>query len=166
MKNLTSITVEPGKQELFISREFDYPRELVYKAFTEPDLVVKWLGPKDLTTRLEKFETWNGGSWRYIQTDANGNEYAFHGVTHEATRPERIIQTFEFEGLPERGHVVLQTARFEALPGNRTKLVEQLVFQSVADRDGMVQAGMERGVVDSNDRLDEVLAAMQSGNAS
>ncbi|HYG14828.1 MAG TPA: SRPBCC family protein [Bacteroidia bacterium] len=166
MKNPTTITVEPGKQELFISREFDYPRELVFKAFTDPDLLVKWLGPKDLTTRLDKFDITEGGSWRYIQTDAAGNEYAFHGVNHEVTFPERIIQTFEFEGLPEKGHVLLQTARFEALPNNRTHLVEQLVFQSVADRDGMVQAGMSTGVEDSNERLDEVLATLQRSNAS
>lgn len=166
MKNPTTITVEPGKQELFITREFDYPRELVFKAFTDPDLLVKWLGPKDLTTRLDTFSATAGGSWRYIQTDPAGNEYAFHGVNHEVTFPERIIQTFEFEGLPEKGHVLLQTARFEPLPNNRTKLVEQLVFQSVADRDGMVQAGMSTGVEDSNERLDEVLATLQRGNAN
>jgi len=74
---------------------------------------------------------------------------------------ERIIQTFEFEGLPEKGHVTLETARFEALPGNRTKLTAQSVFQSVADRDGMLQSGMEGGVNDSYDRLDELLEKMK-----
>jgi uncharacterized protein YndB with AHSA1/START domain len=101
------------------------------------------------------------GSWRFIQKDANGNEFAFHGVNHEVLPPERIIDTFEFEGLPEKGHVLLETARFEALPNNRTKLVSQSVFQSVADRDGMLQSGMEEGVNDSYDLLDELLKKMQ-----
>jgi uncharacterized protein YndB with AHSA1/START domain len=78
-------------------------------------------------------------------------------VNHEVLAPERIISTFEFEGLPEKGHVILGTLKFEALPGNRTKLVSQSVFQSVADRDGMLRSGMERGVNDGYDRLDEIL---------
>lgn len=159
-KKLTKITAEPGKQEIIIEREFDVPRELVFKAFTDPKLYVQWLGPRRLTMRLEKFEPRNGGSWRYISKDPEGSEFAFHGVNHEVLSPERIIGTFEFEGLPEKGHVILQTARFEELPGNRTKLVSQSVFQSVADRDGMLQSGMEEGVNDSYDRLDELLEKM------
>lgn len=160
-KNKTAITAEPGKQELFISREFDAPRELVFKAFTDPELYVQWLGPRGYTTKLETFEPRSGGSWRFIQKDASGNEYVFHGVNHEVLSPERIIGTFEFEGLPEKGHVLLETSRFEELPNNRTKLVSQSVFQSVADRDGMLQSGMEEGVNDSYDRLDELLKKMQ-----
>ncbi|MCZ7385266.1 MAG: SRPBCC family protein [Candidatus Methanoperedens sp.] len=159
--NQTRITAEPGKQEIVITREFDAPRELVFKAFTDPKLYIQWLGPRELKMTLEKFEPRNGGSWRYIHKDKDGNEYAFHGVNHEVTSPERIIGTFEFEGLPEKGHVILQTARFESLPGGRTKLTSQSVFQSVADRDGMLQSGMERGVNDSYDRLDELLEKMK-----
>lgn len=157
-KNQTIITAEPGKQEIFITREFEAPRELVFKAFTDPELIVQWLNPCDLKIRLERFEPHAGGSYRYVHTDPAGNEYGFHGVVHEVAEPERIIQTFEFEGLPEKGHTTMETARFEALPGNRTKLVVQSVFQSVADRDGMIQAGMEYGVNDSHARLDELLA--------
>jgi len=155
-KNQTKITAEPGKQEVIITREFDAPRELVFKAFTDPKLVAQWLGPRELKIRIEKFEPRSGGSYRYIHTDPGGNEYGFHGVVHDVTAPERVIQTFEFEGLPEKGHVVLDTAKFEVLPGDRTRLTVQSVFQSVADRDGMVMAGMERGVVDSHNRLDEL----------
>lgn len=155
-----NIVAEPGKQEIIIIREFDASRELVFKAFTDPKLYSQWLGPRGFTTTLEIFEPRSGGSWRYVQKDQNGNEFAFHGVNHEVTAPERIIGTFEFEGLPEKGHVVLQTARFEALPGNRTKMTSQSVFQSVADRDGMLQSGMEVGVNDSYDRLDEILKRM------
>ncbi len=157
----TKITAEPGKQEIIIEREFDAPRDLVFKAFTDPKLYVQWLGPRELTMTLETFEPGNGGSWRYIQKDADGNEYAFHGVNHEVLSPERIIGTFEFEGLPEKGHVILETARFEELSGNRTKLTSQSVFQSVVDRDGMLQSGMEEGVNDSYNRLDELLEKMQ-----
>ncbi len=157
---LAKITVEPGKQEIFIEREFDAPREIVFKAFTDPEIYAQWIGLRGLITTLETFDPRNGGSWRYTQKDANGNEFAFHGVNHEVLSPERIIGTFEFEGLPEKGHVILQTARFEELPGNRTKLTSQSVFQSVADRDGMLQSGMEEGVNDSYDRLDELLEEM------
>src|SRR3989304_4611941 len=101
-KNDTKITVEPGKQETIIEREFNAPRELIFKAFTDPKLYIQWLGPRGLTMTLERFEPRNGGSWRYIQKDANGNEYAFHGVNHEVVSPHRIIGPFEFEGLPEK----------------------------------------------------------------
>lgn len=158
---LTRIIAEPGKQEIFIEREFDAPRQLVFKAFTDPELYVQWVGPRGFEMKLETFEPRNGGSWRYIHKDADGNEYAFHGVNHEVSPPERIIGTFEFEGLPEKGHVTLETARFETLPGNRTKLRAQSVFQSVEDRDGMLQSGMEEGVNDSYSRLDELLEKLQ-----
>ncbi len=157
----TNITAEPGKQEILITREFDAARELVFRAFTDPRLYMQWVGPRRLTMALETFEPISGGSWRYTQKDEDGNEYAFHGVYHEVTPPERIIDTFEFEGLPEKGHVALETARFERLPGNRTKLVAQVIFQSFADRDGMLQSGMEEGVNDSYDRLDELLEKMR-----
>jgi uncharacterized protein YndB with AHSA1/START domain len=157
MANKTTIIAEPGKQELFITREFDAPRELVFRAHIDPELYVQWVGPRELTMSLERFEPSAGGSYRYIHKDSAGNEFAFHGVNHEVLAPERIISTFEFEGLPEKGHVMLETVRFEALPGGRTKLTGQSVFQSVADRDGMIQAGMERGVKEGYERLDTLL---------
>ena len=159
-KNKTTITAEPNKQELFVTREFDAPRELVFRAHTDPELFVQWLGPRGLTTTLEAFEPVSGGRWRFIQKDKDGNEYGFHGVFHEVS-PERMIQTFEFEGLPESGHVILETTMLEALPSGRTRLTAQSVFQSVSDRDGMVQSGMERGVNEGYERLDEILGKMQ-----
>ena len=158
-KNQTEIKAEPGKQELFITREFEAPRELVFRAFTDPELIVRWLGPRELKMRIDQFDCRSGGAYRYIHTDAAGNDYGFHAVIDDVTAPERIIQTFEFEGLPESGHVTLETTRFEALPGNRTKVTVQSVFQSVTDRDGMLQSGMERGVNDSHWRLDELFEA-------
>jgi uncharacterized protein YndB with AHSA1/START domain len=160
-KNQTNFKIEPGKQEIFITREFDAPRELVFKAYTDPDLYAKWVGPREYVMDLETFEPVSGGCWRYTHVDQQGNKFGFHGVNHEVQAPERIIGTFEFDGLPEKGHVVLETARFEELPGNRTRVITQSVFQSVADRDGMVQSGMEYGVVDSHERLDELLEKEQ-----
>ena len=160
--NETGITAEPGKQELFITREFDAPRELVFRAFTDPELYVRWLGPRRFIMNLETFEPRDGGMWRYTHKDADGNEYGFHGVNHVVLAPELLIGTFEFEGLPEKGHVSLETARFEALPDNRTKFTAQAVFQSVADRDGMIKADMEEGVRESYDRLDELLREIKS----
>jgi uncharacterized protein YndB with AHSA1/START domain len=157
----THVTAEPGKQEILITREFVAPRELVFRAFIDPELYVQWVGPRDLTMTLETFEPKSGGSWRYTHRDKEGNAYAFHGVNHEVKAPERIIGTFEFEGLPESGHVTLETARFEALPGDRTRLTIQSVFQSVADRDGMLQSGMEEGMNESYDRLEELLKKLR-----
>ena len=160
-KNKTTITAEPGRQELFITREFDAPRELVFRAYTETEIYAQWLGPNGLTTTFEVFEPVSGGKYRFIQKDQDGNEFSFHGVTHEVLAPERIIGTFEFDGLPETGHVVLETTRFEAIAGDRTRITSQSVFQSVADRDGMVQSGMEHGVVEGYERLDEILETLK-----
>ena len=155
-KNKIAVTAEPGKQEVFITREFDAPRELVYKAHTDPNLYAQWLGPRGYEMILETFEPHSGGRYRYIHKDQNGNEFAFHGVFHEISE-ERMIQTFEFEGLPESGHVTLDTMRLEQLPGNRTRVTIQSLFQSVSDRDGMVRSGMEHGMREGYERLDEVL---------
>lgn len=159
-KNTTTITAEPGKQEIFITREFDAPRQLVFKALTDPRLVPQWWGPRYLSTEVDRMDVRPGGQWRFTHRDSTGNAYAFHGVYHEVLAPERIIDTFEFEGLPETGHVTLETMKLEELPGGRTRLTVQSVYQSVADRDATLQSGMESGVKDTYDRLDELLKAL------
>jgi uncharacterized protein YndB with AHSA1/START domain len=164
MRNKTEITAEPGKQELFIKREFDAPRELVFRAYTDPDILVQWLGPRDLKMTLEKWEPRDGGSYKYVH-ERDGHKYSFFGVNHEILAPERIIGTFEFDGLPERGHVILGTTQFEELPGGRSRIVHQSVFRSVADRDGMIASGMERGVDEGYEKLDELLAKSVSASA-
>lgn len=157
VKNSLTITAEPGKQELFITREFDAPRQLVYRAHIDPELYVQWLGPRGYEMVLETFEPHSGGRYRYIHKDPSGNEYGFHGVFHEISE-ELMIQTFEFEGMPERGHVVLDTMKLDSLPGNRSRITIHSVYRSVEDRDGMIQSGMERGVREGYERLDEILA--------
>ncbi len=156
----TTIAAEPGKQEIVITREFDAPRELVFKAFTDPQLIPQWWGPRFLSTEVDRIDVRPGGQWRFINRDAEGNEYAFHGVYHEVLVSERIIDTFEFEGLSETGHVTLETMKLEDLPGRRTQLTTQSVFQSVADRDAMLQSGVEEGISDGYDRLAELLKKM------
>lgn len=156
--NETKIIAEPGKQELFIIREFDAPRDMVFKACSDADLITEWLGPRGMVMKIDSYDARTNGHYRYIHTDPSGNSYAFRGTFHDVSFPERTIQTFEFEGLPEKGHVSLETARFEELPGNRTRITIQSVFQSVTDRDGMIRSGMERGVKEGHQRLDELLA--------
>ncbi|MEO8065579.1 MAG: SRPBCC family protein [Candidatus Doudnabacteria bacterium] len=156
-KNKTKITAEPGKQETIIEREFDAPRDLVFKVTTDPQYLPQWWGPRELTLEIDKAEIRTNGYWRYVHTDKLGNKSGFHGVYHEVLAPERVIGTFEWEGLPEKGHVILETTKFQELPGNRTKMTIQQVFQSVADRDGMLASGMEKGMDESHERLDELL---------
>jgi uncharacterized protein YndB with AHSA1/START domain len=156
----TTIIAEPGKQEMHITREFDAPRELVFQALTDPRLYVQWLGPRRLTMVLDIFEPRSGGRWRSLYRDQSGHEFGFHGVYHEVSPPARIINTFEFEGLPDAGHVCLETLTLAALPAQRTRLCVQSVFQSVADRDSALHSGMEEGLYDSHERLTELLATL------
>jgi uncharacterized protein YndB with AHSA1/START domain len=161
-KNLTTISAEGGKQEIFMAREFEASPEIVFKAYTNPELVVQWLGGQcDFSMRIETFEARPGVSYRYIHTQPNGTEYGFHGVFHECISPELIIQTFEFEGFPEKGHAVLEIIRFEALPNKRTKVGTHSVFQSVSDRDNLLRSGMEKGITASHERLDALIVNYQ-----
>jgi uncharacterized protein YndB with AHSA1/START domain len=156
----TQITAEPGMPQIVITREFDAPRDLVFRAYTDPELLVQWLGPRDMTMTIDHYDVRDAGTWRYVHTDVQGNEYGFHGVFHGAPSPESIVQTFEYEGAP--GHVSLDTYTTEERDG-RTLVRSVTSFQSVEDRDAMVASGMERGVYDSDERLAELLAKLQAG---
>lgn len=156
-KNRTEIIAEPGKQELFIIREFDFPRELVFRAHTDPEIYAQWVGPHGMTTDIIEWNCKDGGSYKF-RNICNGATFDFFGVNHEVTAPERIIGTFEYSGMPERGHVILGKTTFEELPENRCRLVHQSVFFSIADRDGMIQSGMEQGVNEGYEKLDALLA--------
>jgi len=151
------LVAEPGKHNILMTREFNAPRELVFRVLTDPHLIPQWWGPKSVTTIVDKMEVRAGGIWRYIHREANGNEYGFHGVYHDIVAPERLIFTFEFEGLP--GHVLLETVTLTEQDG-KTILTDSSVFQSVEDRDGMIQSGMEEGTEDSWDRVEELLQKM------
>jgi uncharacterized protein YndB with AHSA1/START domain len=153
-----SITAEPGKQDIIMTWIFDAPRELVFKACSDPDIISKWWGPKNLTTTIDKMDVEFGGVWRFVQSNSNGNEHAFRGVFHEILPPERLVHTLEDENMP--GHISLETVIFEDYD-DKTKRIAQSVFQSVKDRDGMIQSGMEDKANDSYDRLAELLENMQ-----
>jgi uncharacterized protein YndB with AHSA1/START domain len=147
---------EPGVQEVFITRVFDAPRERVFKAHTDPKLIAQWWGPARYTTVVDKLDARPGGTWRFINRDNDGNEYAFHGVFVEVIEPQRITWTFEFEGMP--GHISLETVTFEEHEGKTTVNVHS-VYQSVEDRDGMLNSGMAEGLSESWDRLAALVEA-------
>jgi uncharacterized protein YndB with AHSA1/START domain len=165
MANKTVVTAEPNKQELYITREFDAPRDMVFKAHIDPELYVQWVGPSDLEMAVQKLKAVDGGTFEFTHKRGE-HSYRFFGSYHEVLAPERIVGTFEFDGLPERGHVILGKTLFEELPNNRCRLTHQSVFFSVADRDGMVQSGMERGVREGYEKLDELLANELSVSAN
>jgi uncharacterized protein YndB with AHSA1/START domain len=139
-----------------MSRIFDAPRQLVWKVYTDPQLVPQWWGPRYLTTTVEKMDVSVGGAWRYIQRDPQGNEFAFRGVYKEITPPERLTYTFELE--PMAGHISTETILFEDLPGGKTRITASSIFTTLEDLEGMLQSGMEGGAVEMWDRLEELLA--------
>jgi uncharacterized protein YndB with AHSA1/START domain len=152
------VTVEPGKQEVKMTRMFDAPRELVFKAHMDPKAIPQWWGRRNSTLTVDKMEVREGGRWRFVEHSADGEDYGFHGVYHAIVPPERVVQTFEFEGVP--GHVLLETLTLEER-GGVTTLTSQSVYQSVEDRDGMVASGMEDGANESMDRLEELLGGVR-----
>jgi uncharacterized protein YndB with AHSA1/START domain len=143
-------------REFVMTRTFNAPRKLVFKAYTDPEAIPEWWGPRNLVTRVEKMDVRVGGTWRYIQRAPNGNEYAFNGVYKEIVAPSKVVSTFEFEGMP--GHIVVDTVTLEEVNGKTTITVLSL-FQSKEDLDGMLQSGMEGGANESYERFEELLAS-------
>jgi uncharacterized protein YndB with AHSA1/START domain len=154
-----AIVTTPADREIKIEREFDAPRDVVFAAFINPDLIPEWWGPRGLTTIVDQMDVRAGGSWRFVHRMPDGSETAFRGTYREVTPPERIVQTFEWEGMP--GHVAVETAVFEDL-GDRTKITTTSLFHTTEERDGMLQSGMESGMQETYARLDEVLARLTS----
>ncbi|PKV97299.1 uncharacterized protein YndB with AHSA1/START domain [Amycolatopsis echigonensis] len=161
--NPTTITAQPGSPFIEVVREFDATPAQLFRAHTDPGLLTRWLGPRDVEMRILEFAAHSGGAYRYVHVAPDGSEHVFRGVFHAVDRAERIVQTFEYEGAP--GNVSLQTLTFEDVDG-RTRLRTRSVFPSVETRDAMVASGMERGVRDSMDRLDELARAADRPEAS
>lgn len=155
----TKITAPARVPQILISREFDAPRDLVFRAHVDPDLLAQWLGPRRLTTIVERQDVRDGGTYRFINREPDGTEYGFHGVFHGTPSPDQVVRTFEFEGAP--GHVSLETLTLEEHDG-KTTLLANVVYQSVEDRDAMVTSGMEKGVNEGYDKLDELLQRLRS----
>ena len=155
-RNETQIAADPSVPTIVITREFDAPPERVFRAYVEPDLVVQWLGPRGLTMAIDTYDVRTHGSYRYTHVDPDGNAYGFHGVFHEVRPNERIVQTFTFDGEPDG--VSLETAVFEDL-GGRTRVTSTAVVESFEIRDAILSSGMDHGVREGYERLDELLAA-------
>jgi len=153
----TRITAGRGLPFIEMEREFDAPRDVLYRAHVDPELLVQWLGKRDHAMVVERLEVRDGGSWRFVHRDGEGNEYGFHGVFHGEPSVDGILQTWEFEGFP--GHVSLESLTLEEHDG-RTMVRVHAVYQSVADRDGMIESGMEEGVNEGYERLDELLGRL------
>jgi uncharacterized protein YndB with AHSA1/START domain len=147
----------PTDREIHIERVFDAPRDLVWRAFTEPDLVKQWWGRGNQLV-IEKMEVKRGGHWRFVEHSAEG-VHGFEGRYREVTPKDRIVQTFEWDGMP--GHTVLETVVFEDLGNGRTKVVNTSLFFTSDERDGMLSSGMEQGLNESYQALDRLLATLR-----
>ena len=151
-----SITT-PSDREIYIERVFDAPRDRVFAVYTDPQLIPEWWGPRGGTTIVDTMDVRAGGSWRFLMRGADGTETGFRGTYREVSPPERIVQTFEWEGMP--GHVSVETAVFEDL-GEQTKVTTTSTFHTTEERDGMLDSGMEGGLNETYERLDEILARL------
>lgn len=155
----TATVTTPTDREIHIERVFNAPREGVFAAFTDPELIPEWWGPHGTTTSVDQMDVRAGGSWRFVVRNSDGSETGFRGTYREVTPPERIVQTFEWEGLP--GHVSVESATFEDL-GDRTRVTSVSTFHTTEERDGMLGSGMEVGMNETYARLDELLARLAS----
>lgn len=152
----TEIAVDADLPLVRITREFDAPPEKVFRAHTDPELVRQWLGPRGLEMTIDHYDCRTGGSYRYVHADDDG-EYRFYGSFHEVRPPDRIVQTFTYEGFPDG--VSLDTLTLEELGDGRTRLVATSLLDSFEGRDAMIASGMEVGIREGYERLDELLAS-------
>lgn len=150
----------PADREIHVERVFEAPRERVFAAYTDPELIPEWWGPHGTTTVVDHMDATAGGTWRFVIHNSDGSETGFRGAFREVVAPERIVQTFEWEGMP--GHVSVDTATFEDL-GDRTKVVSTSIFHTQEERDGMLESGMEGGMNETYERLDALLARQAEG---
>ncbi|PRZ42874.1 uncharacterized protein YndB with AHSA1/START domain [Antricoccus suffuscus] len=155
----TTIKANPDLPTIEIVREFDAPPERVFRAWTDPELFAKWVGPRNLTTKVDHWDCKTGGGYRYRNL-RDGEEIAsFFGSFHEVRTNERLVQTFTWEGQPDG--VSLETMTFEALGDGRTRIVSLGVVESMEIRDMILSSGMDTGVVEGYEKLDELLAAQR-----
>jgi uncharacterized protein YndB with AHSA1/START domain len=151
----TEITLDTEVPLVRIVREFDAVPEKVFRAHTDPELLAQWLGPRGMQMEVLTFDCRSGGEYRYVHK-RDGEEYAFHGSFHDVRESSVIVQTFTYDGMPD--HVALERLVFEDLGNGRTRLVATSLVDSFADRDAFVATGMETGVREGYERLDEILA--------
>jgi len=133
----------------------------VFKAYTDPELIPRWWGPRRYATTVDKMDVRPGGVWRFVHRAADGGEYAFNGVYREIVPPKRLVYTFNYEGAP--GHEAVETVTFEEAEGGKTRMTDHLLFETREERDGMLNSGMEEGAAETIDRLAELLRELQAG---
>ncbi|MGY2743603.1 SRPBCC family protein [Arthrobacter sp. UYCu723] len=156
MTNALKVTVPEGLPYIDFEREFDFPVADVFRAHMEPELVAQWLGPRRLRMEIDHYDFRTGGSYLYHHIGPDGVPYGFSGVFHTVRENDFAIQTFEFDGYPDV--VSIEFLTFQDLGGGRTRLTAHAVYPSMDARDGMVQSGMEGGLSEGYERLEEVLA--------
>jgi uncharacterized protein YndB with AHSA1/START domain len=154
-KHETEIIVPEGLPIIELKREFDAPVERVFRAFVDPELFAQWVGPRSLTTRIDEWDCRTGGRYRYASLRGD-EEFGFYGSFHEVRDNERIVQTFTYDGFPDA--VSLEIMSLESLPDGRTRIHSVSIGESVEGRDAMVASGMETGIVEGFEKLDELLA--------
>lgn len=155
MERKTKINAEDGKQDLVITREFDLPLELLFKAYVEPEIVEQWMG-----TKVLKLENKKHGGWRFETTDPEGNKHGFNGVIHEFALNQKITRTFEMENTAFP--VQLEFLEFERLTDDTSLLNMQIVYKSVADRDRMLKLPFAQGINMAHDRLQNVASKLNN----
>lgn len=154
-KHQAEISAHPSLPLVTIVREFDAAPDKLFLAYTEPELVARWMGPKSLSMRIDTWDCRNGGSWRYVAIRDDEEIARFYGSFHEV-RPDRITQTFTYEGVPDA--VALETIWFEDLGDGRTRVRSQSLCDSMEGRDAMLASGMDVGVNEGFEKLDALLA--------
>jgi uncharacterized protein YndB with AHSA1/START domain len=156
----TTLVAPDGQPTMEIIREFDAPRERVFRAHVDPELVRQWLGPRRLTMEVDQFDIRRGGSYAYRHIDQDGTTYGFWGAVHEVRPYELIIQTFGFDGAPD--DAFLEKTVFEDLGDGRTRVRVHSVVQDVNARDAILASGMQEGLDEGYEQLDELLAAQRA----
>ena len=162
-KTSTLNITTPNDRDIVLTRVFDAPRALVFKAFTDPTLIPKWWGRRGHTTTVDTMDVRPGGAWRFVERAPDGNEFSFHGIYREIEAPGRLVYTFEFEPMP--GYISLEMVKLEEQDG-KTTMSNTVAFHTMEDRDGMIASGMESGATDSMDKLAELLASMLAREAN
>jgi uncharacterized protein YndB with AHSA1/START domain len=160
----TTIFERLSDTEVFLSREFDAPRDLLYRVYTDAKLIPEWWGPRKESVVVDKCDLRPGGEWRFVSTSPNGVVHGFHGTYTKVDPPNELGMTFEYEGAP--GHVVTVRALFEELTPKKSRVRSWNTFSSKEACDGMVNSGMQSGATESNDRLDEVLSRFRQDSHS
>lgn len=155
MERKTKVHAENGKQEILVTREFDLPLELLFKAYEEPDIVEQWMG-----TKVLKLENKKHGSFQFETTDPKGNRHGFNGVIHEFSPNQKIIRTFEMEN--GSFGVQLEILEFEQLSDNSSKLHKHIIYESVADRDENLKLPFAQGINIAHNRLQETLSKIKT----